>query len=100
MKKKIKTRIKGRGVEDELRATQEKVREMEHIVAENSDKEDSYENKLKQLQEEFKVLRDIFSICLNWIFYENYDKTFFRFLIPVLNLLSDPLTSLRLPLTI
>ena len=53
--KKNTTRIKGRGVEDELRATQEKVREMEHIVAENSDKEDSYENKLKQLQEEFKV---------------------------------------------
>ena len=38
---------KARGTEDELRATQEKVREMEHIVAENSDKEDSYENKVK-----------------------------------------------------
>ena len=57
---KIKTQMKGRGVEDELRATQEKVREMEHIVAENSDKEDSYENKLKQLQEEFKVLKRYF----------------------------------------
>ena len=46
---------KSRATEDELRATQEKVREMEHIVAENSDKEDSYENKVKGLQEEFKL---------------------------------------------
>merc|ERR1712130_307187 len=46
---------KSRATEDDLRATQEKVREMEHIVAENSDKEDSYENKVKGLQEEFKL---------------------------------------------
>ena len=44
---------KARGTEDELRATQEKVREMEHIVAENSDKEDSYENKVKVFRKIF-----------------------------------------------
>ena len=46
---------KSRNIEDELRATQEKVREMEHVVADNSDKEDQYEQKLKELQEEFKL---------------------------------------------
>jgi len=46
---------KSQATEDELRGTQEKVREMEHVVAENSDKEDSYENKVKGLQDEFKL---------------------------------------------
>jgi len=46
---------KSRNTEDELRGTQEKVRELEHVVAENSDKEDQYEQKLKDLQEEFKL---------------------------------------------
>ena len=44
-----------RVTEDELRGSQEKVREMEHIVAENSDKEDNYESKVKLLQDRFRT---------------------------------------------
>jgi antitoxin component YwqK of YwqJK toxin-antitoxin module len=38
-----------------LRGNQEKTREMETIVADNSDKEDKFENQVKALQEEFKL---------------------------------------------
>ncbi|CBY07076.1 unnamed protein product [Oikopleura dioica] len=46
---------KCRATEDELRQLQDKAREMDQIVADNSVKEDEYEGKVKDLQEEFKL---------------------------------------------